>query len=684
MKKTGLLVMISVIILTACHSPKSNRDEVPLSPVSELAVRNVIQKMLDKYGAVQKFRIEKGVKQVASLWRNQDGSISDFEKFCMENFEGTDKGLDILFEKISKNFEILNGYNNRISLDLKSARDVEIGDYTPIDEIFGAYEPTAHLGDDFFANKIAFIIALNFPAYSLKEKTELGPDWTRKQWAFARVGDMYTSRVPADVIQLVAQAFSNAENYIAGYNIYMGNLVNEKGDTFFPKKMKLISHWGLRDELKSHYADKGPEGLMKQKMIYEVMKRIITQEIPDSVINNPGFLWDPYANKLYKNKQEVKFNSEPDCRYSIFLENFHAVQQVDKYSPMAPTFIQRQFEQGMEIPQPDVEKLFIQFVSSPQVKQVAALISKRLGRNLEPFDIWYDGFKARSSMPESSLTAITSKKYPDVAAFEKDMANILGKLGFSPEKASFISSKVAVDPARGSGHAWGASMKDDKSHLRTRIAKDGMDYKGYNIAVHEFGHNVEQTISLHDVDYYMLAGVPNTAFTEATAFVFQSRDLDLLGIKNDNADLKYLQALDNFWMAYEIMGVSLVDMETWKWLYANPQATSAQLKETVLRISKEVWNKYYADVFGVKDQVILGIYSHMINSPLYLSAYPVGHLIEFQVEKQIAGKNFASEIERMYSYGKIIPQIWMKNAVGSEISIKPVLEAVDVALTKIK
>ena len=59
------------------------------------------------------------------------------------------------------------------------------------------------------------------------------------------------------------------------------------------------------------------------------------------------------------------------------------------------------------------------------------------------------------------------------------------------------------------------------------VGKEGMDYKGYNIAVHELGHNVEQTITLQDVDHYMMHGVPNTAFTEAWAFVFQKRDLAL-------------------------------------------------------------------------------------------------------------------------------------------------------------
>ena len=227
-------------------------------------------------------------------------------------------------------------------------------------------------------------------------------------------------------------------------------------------------------------------------------------------------------------------------------------------------------------------------------------------------------------------------------------------------------------------------MKGEKAHLRTRLGANGMDYKGFNIAIHELGHCVEQTLTLYDIDYYLLNGVPNTAFTEALAFVFQKRDLDILGIK-DNEPNKYdLMALDIFWSNYEIMGVSLVDMNVWKWLYKHPDATKQQLKEAVIQISKEVWNKYYADIFGAKDQPVLAIYSHMIEIPLYLSAYPIGHLIDFQLEKQIKGKNFGDEVIRIYSKGRILPQEWMKEAVGEEVSNKPLLEAVDLALDNLK
>ena len=99
-----------------------------------------------------------------------------------------------------------------------------------------------------------------------------------------------------------------------------------------------------------------------------------------------------------------------------------------------------------------------------------------------------------------------------------------------------------------------------------------------------------------------------------------------------------------------------------------------------MNAAKDVWNTYYADVLGGKDETLLGIYSHMIDYPLYLPNYPMGHLIDFQIGQQVRGKNLADEMNRMYTQGRIIPQLWMKNAVGSDISIDPLLKATKEAL----
>lgn len=103
-----------------------------------------------------------------------------------------------------------------------------------------------------------------------------------------------------------------------------------------------------------------------------------------------------------------------------------------------------------------------------------------------------------------------------------------------------------------------------------------------------------------------------------------------------------------------------------------------------MTIAREVWNQYYASVLGEQDSPILGIYSHMIDSPLYLANYPYGHIIQFQLEQQIAGKNIADEIVRIYPVGRLTPQNWMRHAVGSEVSTKPLLDATAKAVEVLK
>jgi len=325
--------------------------------------------------------------------------------------------------------------------------------------------------------------------------------------------------------------------------------------------------------------------------------------------------------------------------------------------------------------------MFDQMLSSPMLAETAALISKRLGRPLEPFDIWYRGFTPRPAMSQEQLDAIVQKRYPSPEAYERDMPRLLRDLGFAPDRADFLANNIVVEPARGSGHAWGAQMRSAKSHLRTRVGSDGMDYKGFNIAVHEMGHNVEQTLSLNNIDYTLLEGVPNTAFTEALAFVFQDRDLELLGLTVDDPQAEAMAALGTYWATCEIASVALVDMKVWHWMYDNPDATPAQLKEATIDIAKGVWNKYYAPVFGMEDVVLLGVYSHMIHSFLYLPDYPIGHMIAQQVEEAMekAGK-LGPEFERCATIGNVTPDMWMREAAGHPVGAEAMLTATGKAL----
>jgi hypothetical protein len=680
MKK--ILILFVTAVLIACSSNENVKKAPDTTQViDEKTISTAIQNIISSQPAADQKLLEKGVRHAASLWRADDGSTADFTDFISTNYISDPAKRRAVFSKISNYMESINGNFNEITLDLRKVLDETGNEIDEIDRMIGNYSVGAHLTDDLYGNKIAFVIALNFPYYTLAEKEKLGPSWSREEWAMARLGDYFVSRVPAELNQALREALGNSEMYIADYNIYMGHLRTDDGRQIFPDDMVLLSHWNLRDELKADYAD-NEHGTEKQEMIARVMEHIVNQTIPEVVINSPDYEWSPYENQVTKDGASVNVTPEPDTRYQMIINSFRAMKDIDPYNPEMNTAIMRKFSWEMEISQEEIEELFDTYLKSPQLVKVAALIRERLGRDLKPFDIWYDGFKTRSSIPEDLLTSKTSKLYPDPAAFRADMPNMLMKLGWSPERAKYLADKIVVDPARGSGHAWGAGMKGSVSHLRTRVGEKGMDYKGYNIAVHEFGHNVEQTITLYDVDYYMMSGVPNTAFTEAMAFVFQSRDLMLLGMKDNNPDKEKMEILDAAWSLMEIMGAGMVEMMNWKWLYENPQATASQFRETVIKNSIDTWNKYFAPVLGVKDSPLLAIYSHTVNDPLYLPNYSYGHVIQFQIEEYLKGKKLTAELDRIFKQGHLTPQQWMMGAVGSRISTEPLLKALDEVIEK--
>ena len=671
---------MTALIMVACQT---NNQQVM---ISDTTIQNSIKAITQAHPEADTALMARGVKQVAALWQESDGTEADFQALVTSSYAGTQAERHTLYNRLSHIIELCNQSADMLNNTLQEPTTlVGKGEPTTVDWIISGYSPISHFAEDMFANKIAHICILNFPHYTLNEKNQQGSQWTREQWAYARLGDMFHTRVPGSVTAAYAQALSQAENYIAGYNIMMHCLRNEQGEQLWQEPMALLSHWNLRDELKSNYAvgDKA-KGRERQEMIYQVMLRIIRQEIPECVVNNEEYVWYPETNRL-----EAKGEREPDTRYQQIINIFHALQAVDQYRHDAPSHVERTFNEDLQIPFEEIEALFTQLISSNEVKQVAAIIRERLGRDLRPYDIWYDGFKSRSTISEDHLTAQTQQRYPNAKAFERDMPRMLMDLGFAPEKAKEVASHIVVEAARGSGHARPCVGREQPARLRTRISEKGMDYKGYNIAVHEFGHNVEEVISLYDMDYYTLAGIPNTGFTEASAFLFQERDLELLGnkakgerleAKGERLEAKGESTFDMIWGMYEIMGVSLVDMRMWQWLYANPNATAADLREAVLAIAAEVWNEYYAPVLGEKDSPLLGIYSHMVGYALYLPAYPIGNLVQYQLEEHLAKcttpEEWAKEYIRIYQQGRLTPDAWMRGAVGSPMSVEPILKAV--------
>ena len=677
-------VAACLIALTVALPADSFSQQGPNS-ISEATMRSVTSELMKRYGEPRREGVEGGIRQAARLWRTEDGDEEQFAQFCRDNFIGDVEALGKTFDRLQENLMLVYGHMIELKRDIDRPLDLDLGPILPVDYLFGNFSPSAHLSDDLFKNKVAFLVLLNFPLYTLEERLALGPSWTRQQWAETRLAQQFSTRTPASVEQLLNQAYTDADNYINSYNIFMHNLLTEKGQRLFPEGLKLISHWGLRDELKAQYSNK--DGLPRQEMIQRIMERIITQQIPSAVINNPDVDWKPNSNTVVsatKTSTPPGSEREPDRRYAMWQNIFKAERALDPYDPEAPTKIDRRFLRDREIPEAAVEELLRSILGSPIIEDVAAVITKRLGRKLKPFDIWYDGFKLRGAYSEKELDKIVQARYPSVATFQTDIPNILKKLGFSDEKSQFIASRVSVDPARGAGHAYPPGRLVDNARLRTRVPQSGMNYKGYNIAVHELGHNVEQVFSFNTIDYTLLRGVPNTAFTEGLAFVFQSRDLKLLGLEQEPENAVHLKALDVLWSTYEIAGVALVDMKVWHWMYDHPNATPSEMRDAVVSIAREVWNRFYAPVFGVRDVVLLAIYSHMVDGGMYTPDYPLGHIIAFQVEEHMKQHGLAGEMERMCKTGSITPDLWMKQAVGAPISTTPLLDEAERAVHAMK
>jgi hypothetical protein len=708
----------ALVALLGCGAPTAGQPS-PTTPTPEAAAHpgapidqaSLVAALVAKHGEAARARAVRGVRQVAAVWRAEDG---DAQPFVMASFVSDPQKLDALLGRFSAAFEQVDGHLLEIGRALRSWSELELGPQLDIDQTLAGFEVGAHLTEDLFQSKLAFVALLNFPLPSLDDMIAEGPRWSRKQWAAVRLlrrpsdlpGQM-ALRLSGKAVQAHSEALASSEAYIAGYNIWMHHVLAPDGRRVFPKGVRLLSHWNLRDQIRADYGEQDKaQAITRQRLILTVMRRIVTQTIPLGVLDDPRVDWNPATDSVTLSpdaeveteqmkaqgtrpaQPHVSPDREPDARYRMLLEDFHAQQLADVDSAVAPTEMDRHFQLDDEIPEARVRSLLMDILTSPLVPKVAALVQQKVGRPLEPFDIWFDAFGGDKGS-ETELSRLTRAKYPTVDAYKKDMPRLFAALGFTAEKARFLDERIAVDPARGSGHAlevrrrgalypwWG---QGDYSHLRTRVNPDGMDYKGYNIAVHEMCHNVEQTFSLYEVDDTLMQGVPGTAFTEALAFTCQHRDLELLGVAKADPMAAHVRALKAFWDAFEIAGPALTDLDTWHWMYAHPRATPAELREATVQIARGYWDKYCAPVLGSPGDEQLGIYSHMINSFLYLYRYPIGHLIAFQLEQKLAGPSFGAEFERAASYGRVLPDMWMEHATGKPVTAEPLFEATKAAL----
>ncbi len=136
--------------------------------------------LVAKYGESQRARLRRGMTQVGNFWRAEDGDAPAFEEFVRTNFAGEQATLDTMFSRLQSNLEQLDGHMGEIGREFRQQSDLDLGPILGFDDLFAAYDPAAHLNDDFFKNKLAFVVLLNFPLTTLEQKLSEGDKWSRR------------------------------------------------------------------------------------------------------------------------------------------------------------------------------------------------------------------------------------------------------------------------------------------------------------------------------------------------------------------------------------------------------------------------------------------------------------------------------------------------------------------------
>jgi hypothetical protein len=144
----------------------------------ESAAQRSVAALVAAHGEAARPRAERGVRQVAKLWREEDGDAAAFEAFVQQHFAPDEARRDAMFRRLDGLHEQMDGSLLGTLLAFRWQTDLDLGPVEPYDELFAGYDPFAHVNDDFFANKIAFVVLLNFPLATLDEKLRDGPDWT--------------------------------------------------------------------------------------------------------------------------------------------------------------------------------------------------------------------------------------------------------------------------------------------------------------------------------------------------------------------------------------------------------------------------------------------------------------------------------------------------------------------------
>jgi hypothetical protein len=200
-----LLFLTALLLSISCSQEpqmKDSRNEIGRESATmpawmKTTTAKLENELLSRHGENQKPRIRHGLKQTSEFWRESDGNQTTYEVFIRTNFLGDQNALDMAFNRFQSLFEQGFGHMCEIRSEFRQQMELALGPVQSYDELLGSYDPSAHLIDDFFNNKLAFVVLLNFPLSALEERLAEGEKWTHRQWAETNPAEIFSVRIPA-------------------------------------------------------------------------------------------------------------------------------------------------------------------------------------------------------------------------------------------------------------------------------------------------------------------------------------------------------------------------------------------------------------------------------------------------------------------------------------------------------
>ncbi|MBU0617528.1 MAG: hypothetical protein KKI02_07410, partial [Planctomycetes bacterium] len=530
-----------------------------------------------------------------------------------------------------------------------------------------------------YSQRIAFLILLNFEPPTLEAMQRDGRGWSTDQWVAARLTRGLPPRIPADVQTAVRRTHIAAKNWIYGLHPKVGALVDADGNRLYEPGTTLLPHWKVRDEAIQAYG--APDALARQRALMWCMRRCIDGTLPKVLLErDPDGPWDPRANTI--GGEPIR---EPIglVRYEHWLELFHAEQLLDRYYPEHPTALARSWELDREIPPQRAEQILVDLLAAPVRARLYAFLRDRVGRPLEPHDVYLSTPFERA--PAEELDAAVARRFKGLDDFERQLPTILREVGFGDADADWLASRIRVERSRDAGHSTPPGLPEYGPWLTTSLQRGRFNFAAYGTATHELGHAVEQAFSIGRPPRPALKGVPGSCAVESVANVFCDARFRLVGVKLSTEDIEPLDqmTIESMLASCQMSGPALLELRAWQWLYDHPDATAEQLRDAVLQIAADIWAEFFESYFGPDPYYLPAAYQHMIGYPLYLANYVLSDVALQQMRAHVRGKDVASELIRWYTIGRLTPDVWMERAVGAPLSVEPFLRDTERVLAQL-